>query len=129
LGGGIERIVYVDYGEKHTQVARDEAISLMKSSITPILGNSHSHSAVGLAERYGPYDAVMIDAGHSFADVVADAMSYGAMARKYVIFHDVVMPEVCAAFDWYCHMQGYKLPQIAKFISPGSSFGYGVIKL
>lgn len=126
LGHNMQRIVYVDYGETHTELPRKEIISNLSAAITALLGNSHDHKLIHKAERYGPYDVVLIDAGHSYEDVVADAIAYGGMARKYLIFHDIQLPQVKAAFEWYVKQQKYE--KVTTFIN-SDNFGYGIIEL
>lgn len=123
-------VVYVDYGEAKIEKKRNEVIDILKTrgiSIRPIHGCSHDHGCIKEASYFAPYDVVMIDAGHSFADVVADATAYGGMASKYILFHDIMLDGVKQAFDWYTSTHNFK--NVSKFISPSSPYGYGIIKL
>jgi hypothetical protein len=113
-------IVFVDYGEKHTEAPRQWVLERVKN-VTPVYGNSHSLNIVSQAK--GKYDVVMIDAGHSYNDVKSDAENYGPMATKYIIFHDINLPEVRKAFDEYA------AGKISHTISNSPTFGYGVITL
>lgn len=130
LIGSSPDITYVDLGEKHTEVHRNEIIKIMRSNgmkVRGIHGNSHLRSVVGEASVFGPYDVVMIDAGHELRDVIADAMVYGSMAKKFIIFHDILLNDVGNAFDWYVKMQGFK--SVQKISAENSSYGFGVITL
>jgi predicted O-methyltransferase YrrM len=113
------KIVFVDFGEQHTALPREWVLAQVKA--TPIYGNSHSPNVIHQAK--GKYDVVMIDAGHSYNDVKADAENYGCMATKYIIFHDINLPEVRKAFDEYA--QGKK----SHTISNSPTFGYGIVTL
>lgn len=118
------KIVSVDLGEKHTIKYADEVEAMAKREIKFIRGNSHDIGIINQA--YGEYDVVLIDAGHQFVDVIADAMVYGAMADKYIIFHDVMLPEVRQAFGWYCNQRkGCK----NYIVSNSDNFGYGIIEI
>jgi cephalosporin hydroxylase len=126
-----KRIVYVDFCEEHTTPHRMAIIEKLKHevicSINEIAGNSHSPECVLAAKEKGPYDAVMIDAGHKYKDVMADARDYAPMAKKYVIFHDISLPEVGRAVMHYvaeANVQKFKI-----FHTHESPFGYGVIYL
>jgi len=115
------KIVSVDYGEAHTKEAREWVFNQVP--VTAIHGNSHDHKVIEQAR--GKYDVVFIDAGHSFPDVVADAIAYGGMASRYIIFHDVQIHDVMQAFEWYVaqnKFDGYC------FVN-STSFGYGIVKL
>jgi len=122
------KIVCVDYGEKHTRKHQENVLELLESEgINAVIctGNSHDNSTLLDCFKCA-YDVVFIDAGHTYADVVADAVMYGCYARKYIIFHDVCLPDVARAFEWYCTQIKYK--NAYKFIR-SQQFGYGVIEL
>lgn len=113
-------IEIVDLGEEHT-TARNE---IMGHRVIPHYGNSHD---VRIVNEVGmnSFDIVLIDAGHEFEDVVADAIAYGRLARKYIFFHDIQLSPVKAAFDWYCRAN----PQfkVSTFIN-SEKFGYGILE-
>lgn len=124
---------YIDYGEKHTTPARNEIIARLKDSgisVYGLHGNSHDPK---LIESIAPitynglekFDAVLIDAGHTYEDVIADASAYGWMASKYIIFHDVMLPEVNRAFEWYAKQVQKRC---YRFVN-SETFGYGIIVL
>lgn len=118
------RITYVDYGEKHTTPHRNNVVTKLTQDgyyIKEVLGDSHNPEVVMKAN--GRYDVVLIDAGHGYGDVVDDAENYGKMATKYIIFHDINLPEVRKAFDEYA--AGKK----SYTISNSTHFGYGIIQL
>lgn len=127
-------ISYVDFGEKHTTPARDEAIERLEAIDVlagGLHGNSHSREiipVIGWNGRSGPrtYDAVFIDAGHSYEDVIADAIAYGHLATKYIFFHDIQLPEVRKAYEWYL-AQNPELKHYEFINSP--NYGYGIITL
>lgn len=122
LGQNILRIAVIDYGEAHTQIPRSEVIK--ETGATEILGNSHATNIINVV--CNKYDVVLIDAGHTYEDVIADAIAYGHLATKCIFFHDIQLPPVKAAFDWYCKQN----PQfkVSTFIN-SETFGYGIIEV
>lgn len=113
-------ITFVDFGEKHTELPRQWVLEQVKN-VKPVYGNSHDTKVI--EQAMGKYDAVLIDAGHSYDDALQDAINYGPMAKKYIIFHDVNLPAVRKAFDEYA--QG----KTSHIISNSPTFGYGIITL
>lgn len=53
-----------------------------------IVGDSRDPETIRRARKFGPYDAVFIDAGHKLAEVTDDWNNYGPMSR-IVAFHDI----------------------------------------
>ncbi len=120
------QITYVDLNEVHTKPKRDAVVTLLTEEgygVRGIHGNSHDPAVIGAAA--GKYDVVFIDAGHSYEDVIADAEYYGNMAKKYIIFHDVNLPDVRKAFELYQHQTGNK----SYIISNSETFGYGIMEI
>lgn len=124
----------IDFGEKHTAAPRKEVIERLeisrpKLTIHEIYGNSHNSGVIKQMEiETGllSFDAVLIDAGHTYEDVIADSIAYGHLATKYIIFHDICLPDVRKAYDWYLKQN----PQFKhhEFIN-STSFGYGIIEV
>lgn len=121
------KIVTIDYGEAHTQQSFNEVLDAIRSkyNVTSICGDSHAQETKEKATKLSWYDCVLIDAGHKYADVVADALAYGPMAKKYIFFHDVQLPDVRAAFQWYA--QKHRFKKVSTFIN-SSTYGYGIIE-
>lgn len=136
------KVFSIDFGEKHTRLPCQEITSKLRERLdfNSHTCNSHAHYAPPSAlERWGidktpifiwelekPYDVVLIDAGHTYEDVIADAAAFGWMANKYIIFHDIQIPEVRKAFDWYCAQN----PQFkrSEFIN-STTYGYGILEV
>jgi hypothetical protein len=91
-------------------------------AVAGIHANTMHRQAIEAASRRR-YDVVLIDAGHSYDEVISDAMNYGPLADKYVVFHDVMIPEVNTAFEEYARGKN------ARKLINSESFGYGVITL
>lgn len=122
------KVTYVDFGEPHTLQPRTEVLVKINNlhKIHNIIGNSHYLQNIARANMYGDYDVVLIDAGHAYEDVVLDAIMYGPMAKKFIIFHDVKLPEVDKAFNWYCWATNRK--KVSRFVK-SDNYGYGIIDL
>lgn len=116
------KITYIDFGEKHTTPPRNEIITRLNRPITGIHGNSNSE-AVWAQVKDDKYDVVFIDAGHSYENVKKDAALYGPLAKKYIIFHDVALPDVRRAFDEYT-----KDKKSYRFVL-SDTFGYGIVEI
>lgn len=131
-------ITYIDLAEPHTKPHRDMILERLKDyEITPIHMNSNDREAIQAArtafytkhhdrnEHHG-YDMVLIDAGHEDFNVVIDALWYGELARKYIVFHDIQIPDVRRAFEWYCHVRKYcKNYRVVN----SENYGYGIIEV
>lgn len=122
------KITFVDLGEPHTLQQRTEALLKINNlhNIHPIIGDSHSLQSMARANMYGDYDVVFIDAGHRYEDVILDATMYGPMAKKFIIFHDVKIPAVDLAFNWY--VRETRRDKVSKFIK-SDNYGYGVVRV
>jgi predicted O-methyltransferase YrrM len=119
------QITYIDWNEEHTRKPREEIIKLLSDyNITPIHANTHDNIAIYAASQR-QYDVVLIDAGHSYEDALEDAINYGKLAKKYLIFHDVNLPEVRMAFNAYQRHTGHK----SYIISNSETFGYGIMEI
>ena len=130
-------IDYVDYGEPHTLEPRQQAISAMRGSrvIGHSLGDSTNPEtfikSISLCHMCGHtskwFDCILIDGGHDFATVLSDSILYAPLATKYVFWHDIQLPEVRAAYDWF-KKRWACLGEFSEFIA-SDSFGYGILKV
>lgn len=119
-------ITYVDLAESHTLAQRTEALLKVINPVFEVHGDSHDLTCIQQACLGAPYDVVFIDAGHTYEDVILDAVIYGQTAKKFIIFHDVQLPEVDRAFRHYCRAIAAK--NVTKFIK-SETYGYGIIQL
>lgn len=119
-------ITYIDWAESHTTPFRNELLEqLTDYKITAIHDNTHNIDNVfKVVPRL--VDTVLIDAGHTYEDARQDAVLYGPLAKKYIIFHDIQIPEVNKAFEWYCNLRSdcrtYRVVN-------STDFGYGIIEV
>lgn len=124
--------VSLDYGEEHTRGAVNDVVKTLKSSpdagnVSCVRANSHNRQTMQTIQAYRSFDCVMIDAGHTYEDVIADAIAYGGLATKYIFFHDIRLPAVKKAVEWYVAQQGMQ-DRYSEFVN-SESFGYGILKL
>lgn len=121
-------IITIDYGEKHTASPRNEIITKLADivNIKEFLGNSHSSDIIKQVNDLRSFDVVLIDAGHTYTDVIADAVAYGHLAQKYIFFHDVQLPEVKAAFEWYV---AQRHDCYADYFINSANYGYGILEV
>lgn len=136
LSHAIEGLIYsIDFGEKHTTASRNAVLNKLRETrdlpndkgVYFVAGNSHDPKCLQqIKHEHLVFDVVLIDAGHSYEDVIADASMYGSLAKKYIIFHDVCLPEVNKAFQWYVAQR----PDCEsyKFIN-SDTFGYGIMRI
>jgi len=92
--------------------------------INEVLGDSNDFGTASRAS--GSYDVVFIDAGHDAFNVAIDAMLYGPMATKFILFHDIQLPAVNQAFEWYCRQRtGCKVSRVVN----SEHFGFGIMEI
>lgn len=120
-------ITYVDAAENHTREWREgkiAALLLDDYKITGIHGNSHHKDSVEAAQKKR-YDVVFIDAGHTYSDVLQDANNYGPLADKYILFHDVQIPQVMEAYkDWLA-----ETGRTGELVINSDKYGYAIVKV
>lgn len=119
-------IQYVDYGEPHTEQPRRRVVNEIKESkyeVYECLGDSTKPQTHPYKRKV---DVVLIDGGHDYTTVISDSIMYAPLATRYVFFHDVQLPEVKAAVDWF--VKRWDLGEYSEFIN-SDSFGYGIIKV
>lgn len=118
-------VTYIDWAEPHTEKPRQWALDrLADYSVKEIHADSNNLSTP-LELEAGYFDAVLIDAGHDDLNVVIDAMLYGPHASKYIIFHDIRLPDVERVFDWYSRQRRGRSYRVVN----SETFGYGIIEL
>lgn len=122
------RISYIDFGEKHTETPRKEVIGKLSAAGREVIGIHGDSNDKKTLNRLGDqsFDVVLIDAGHDDFNVAIDAMFYGPLAKKYIIFHDVMLPDVSRAFEWYRRQRSEC--ESYRFVN-SETFGYGILKI
>ena len=122
----MSEITYIDWAEPHTKENRNFILSkLTDYKITPIHADSNDMATLNLV-RGKRYDAVLIDAGHDDFNVAIDALYYGPLAKKYIIFHDITLKGVERAFNWYVKQIKHKS---AYRVVNSETYGYGIIEV
>lgn len=126
LGHTAKQSSFIDFGEPHTFEARKMVTNyLMEKGKTPIqyIGDSTEPYTMPRDQKF---DCILIDGGHDFATVLSDSILYAPLATKYVFWHDIQLPEVKAAVEWF--MKRWKLGEYSTFIN-SDSFGYRICKI
>ena len=115
------KAVCVDLAEAHTATLREWVFSEMKDAIdiTLYAGNSTEPAIIDAVKSLGQFDVVFIDGGHDYATVKSDWESYGFLAAKFVVFHDICLPDVKKLWD--------TIPQPKLSIVETGKFGMGVV--
>ena len=64
------------------------------ANLVVIKGDSHTRDTVLAVHEFAPYDLVLIDAGHYYAEVLKDWEEYRSMVRRggIMCFHDIITP-------------------------------------
>lgn len=118
-------ITYIDWGEPHTKGPREEMLAKISNPITAIIGDSNDYATYHQVANQS-FDVVLIDAGHDDFNVAIDAMFYGQLAKKYIIFHDVKLKDVERVYEWFKK----QMPDKRSYLVINSdTYGYGVIVL
>lgn len=119
-------VTYIDWAEKHTEAHRNAILEqLTDYKITPIHGDSNEQSTL-MRIKGESFDVVLIDAGHDDFNVVIDAIFYGNCANKFIIFHDIQLPDVNRAFTWYCKQR----PECKNYrVVNSETYGFGIIEV
>lgn len=137
-----KKISYIDFGEDHTKAAREEAINKLCSDnfgVPDIMSGVEENELLKHVEGFfgdstrpethpkiRKYDCVLIDGAHDYSSVLSDSIMYANLARKYVFWHDIQLPEVRAAYEWF--KKRWQLGEYSEFID-STSFGYGIFKV
>lgn len=118
-------ITYIDWAEKHTETNRNNILAKLGDyKVTPVHANSNDVTTRDIVNE--DFDVVLIDAGHDSYNVAIDALFYGPLAKKYIVFHDIQLPEVEKAFNWYCRQR----PECKAFrVVNSETFGYGILEV
>lgn len=126
-------LAFVDLGEHHTESPRDEVLKILESECFYVKDRIHGDSTypdtllrLTVGKPNKKFDCVLIDGGHDYTTVLSDAIFYAPMATKYIFFHDIQLPEVKAAVEWF--VKRWDLGEYSTFIN-SDTFGYGIIKV
>lgn len=124
LGSIPKYIGFIDLYEDHTLDSRNEVIG--KFDGRRILGYPGDSTNPNTHPRDRKYDCVLIDGGHDFATVLSDSILYAPLATKYIFWHDIQLPEVKAAVEWF--VKRWKLGKYSTFIN-STEFGFGICEV
>lgn len=90
------KITCIDLGENHTIPMHNEIIQKLKPDYEVAMyhGDSTERDTYPQKEKH---DVVLIDGGHDYHTVLSDCKMYVPLAKKYVLFHDIKLPDVTLA--------------------------------
>lgn len=119
-------IEYIDIGEQHTTPKRRDAIDKLQIAGNLVHGYIGDSTDPETHPRNKFYDCVLIDGGHDFATVLSDSIMYAPLATKYIFWHDIQLPQVKMAVDWF--VSRWKLGKYSTFIN-SPTFGFGIMEV
>lgn len=116
------KITCVDLGEMHCIPKHNEIIQKLvpDHEVAIYHGNSINSDTYPQKEKH---DVVLIDGSHDYDVVVSDCKMYAPLAKKYVLFHDVTMPEVKRAVSEYVEGKKYR-----EFVN-SPTMGFGILEI
>lgn len=119
-------ITCVDLGEMHTKPCQEEVCKLLAP--TWHIGMFHGDSTnAATYPRKREHDVVMIDGGHDYHTVLSDCQMYAPLAKKYVLFHDVKLPDVAKAIGKYINDNNPGTWKYREFVN-SPTMGYGILE-
>lgn len=124
LGHAARMAAYVDIGEDHTDKLRSDAIQALNIPVQHFIGDSTKLETI--RQITSMHDCVLIDGGHDFSTVLSDSINYAQLAYKYIFWHDIQLPEVKLAVDWF--VKRWPLGKYSTFIN-SNNFGYGIMEI
>lgn len=112
--------------DDHTKHLRSEITHKLKDDYALFEKTGDSTMYKTIADVCGSFDCILIDGGHDSLTVLSDAIHYVPLARKYVFFHDIQLPDVKRAVEFY--IERWKPGKYSTFIN-SETFGYGIIEV
>lgn len=126
LAHAAKKSSFIDYGEAHTFTARKSVTDFLTEKGKPPFQYIGDSTNPYLLPKDYQYDCILIDGGHDFATVLSDSILYAPLATKYVFWHDIQLPEVKAAVEWF--VKRWKLGKYSTFIN-SDTYGYGILEI
>ncbi len=89
----LKQVVLID-DNKHPK-ARLRGNILKDIKHNEIIGSSHDVESISKASEFAPYDIILIDGDHHYANVKLDTIFYSPLLRVggFLILHDSALPE------------------------------------
>lgn len=112
--------------DDHTKTRRQEMVTELSAHWPVFQKTGDSTDSKTIDDMRGVFDCVLIDGAHDALSVLSDAIHYGSMAGKYIFFHDIQLPAVKVAVEFY--VEKWKPGKYSTFIN-SDSFGYGIIEV
>ena len=120
------KITSVDLGENHTRPYVNEVIGLLNPEYTVAryTGDSTKPDTYPQMEKH---EVVLIDGGHDYDTVLSDCRMYAPLATKYLLFHDVMLPDVRRAMNDFLNNFSTAW-HYSEFIN-SPTMGYGIVEI
>lgn len=121
------KITCVDLGENHTKPRQEEIRQLLSPTYEVAMyhGNSVNRDTYPNKEKH---EVVLIDGGHDYATVLSDAKMYSPLATKYILFHDIKLPDVALAVGKFLNENNPGHWKYSEYVN-SPTMGFGVIQL
>ena len=119
----------IDLEEAHTKQARINANTILNKNEIVIFNIGGDSTIIEKEEEkkyYLKYDVVYIDGGHDYTTVISDSIRYAPLANKLVLWHDICLPEVRAAYEWF--KKRYPAGKYSEYIK-SETYGYGILEV
>lgn len=120
------KITCVDLGEAHTKPKQEEIRRLLTDyEIGMFHGDSTNPDTLPIKNKY---DVVLIDGGHDYHTVMSDALMYGPLAKKYILFHDIKLPDVARAVGKYLNDNNPGNWNYSEIVN-SPTMGFGIVEI
>lgn len=121
------KITCVDLGESHTKPRHADIMQKLSPTYLVAMyhGNSMDEATYPNKEKH---DVVLIDGGHDYRTVLSDCQMYVPLAKKYVLFHDVKLPDVGKAVGKYLNENNPGNWKYREFVN-SPTMGFGILEV
>ena len=121
------RITCVDLGENHTIPRHNDIIQRLKPDYDVAMyhGDSTKHDTY---PNKCEHEVVLIDGGHDYRTVLSDCEMYVPLATKYVLFHDIKLPDVARAMEKYINEKNQGNWKYSEFVN-SPTMGFGILEI
>lgn len=118
------KITCVDLGEPHCKPHQQEIRRLLPDhTIAMYHGDSTNRDTYPNKEKH---DVVLIDGGHDYHTVLSDCEMYAPLATKYILFHDIKLPDVAKAVGKY--MNEHSPGKYSEMVN-SPTMGFGIVEV
>ena len=121
------KITSVDLGETGTRTLAEQTFQYLMPlhSVAIYRGNSVDS---GTYPKKEAHDVVLIDGGHDYDTVLSDCRTYAPLATKYLLFHDIKLPDVARAVREFLDDYSKNKWCYREFVN-SQTMGYGIVEI